>query len=245
METIERRRYGRKGRLISGRPAAVLKMFIKFSSLVVFLVFGLFCPVVGQVDCVVENKVFVRDYDGNIIKNANVEICEIQGNFRKVFAFKPQKIEDNVHLIISTMGRFHTASDQMFYVAKRYWLKVSASDFKVSEQSVQFDRCLAKEIVVRLERENQKIKLTGIVYDINGSVVVRATVTAISLNKEQLQGFTNDEGKYVMKLLPGTYRLEFWQGGFERTVLRRYLVVNSTFGNMSQDIVLTSAGPQQ
>ena len=201
------------------------------------LMFGLSVFVNAQIDCSVTNKIFVRDYDGNVVKNAKLEIFKVGKNFSKVFAFIPQKVENDAHLITSFTGTIETNENENFYVSESYWLKVTAEDFKIGERPIKFDRCKSQEITVVLEQINQKIKLTGVVYDANGAVVVGAVARAADINGKIFRTATNDEGIYLLKLLPGTYRIEFEQPGFKKLVLEKYQVVNSTYGKLNQDVV--------
>ncbi len=215
---------------------------MKFLQILV-LSFGLFVVVDGQVDCAVQNKVFVRDYDGNNIKNAKLDIYKIEKGFNKTFAFSPQKIENDTYFFISTMGDFRSLSGKFFYVSDSYWLKVTAENFKVNEQPIKFERCKAQELTVILEQINQKIKLTGVVYDINGAVIVGAKVKATNKNSESVEVKTNDEGIYLLNLLPEFYKIEVEQVGFKKLVIEGFQLINSTYGKMNKDIVLEVGEP--
>lgn len=208
----------------------VLQIFI--------LIFGLATNLNAQIDCGVTNKIFVRDYDRNLVKGAKLEIFRIEKGFNKIFAFSPQKVENDVHLISSFTGTILTGSDKHFYIGESYWLKVTAENFKIAERPLKFDRCKSQDITIVLEQINQKINLSGIVYDANGAVIVKAKVKVTNKNNESFETETNDEGVYSLKLLPDSYEIEFVQSGFKKKLFKNFKVVNSTYGKINQDIVL-------
>lgn len=84
----------------------------------------------------------------------------------------------------------------------------------------------------------QNIKLTGTVYDPNGAIVVGAEVNAISAEKRQSSTKSKDDGIFLLDLVPGIYRLEFYSPGFKTNAVNKYHIVNSTYGKMSFDVVL-------
>jgi hypothetical protein len=213
--------------------------------LVLLFIFGLVSRVLCQIDCVTENKISVRDYDGNLVKNASVEMFEIQDNFKKVFAFTPQKVSDGQYVIVSEKAVIHGRDGKPLILPQTFWLKASASNFKNSGQTVKLDLCKTTEITVRLEQVNQLIKLHGTVYDPNGAVVTGVKLRVREKSNVTFGAISNEEGKYQLKLLPGKYDIEFQQAGFEKYTIKNFELVNSTFGEMNIDIVLRPEPPSQ
>ncbi len=210
---------------------------MKFLQILV-LIIGSVIIANAQVDCIVRNKVFVHDYNGNNVKNSKLEISKVEKGFNKVFAFNPQKIENDTYFFISLLGIFDSPSEKIFTVLDSYWLKVTAENFKTSEQPIKFVECKPQEFTVILEQINQKIKLTGVVYDTNGALVVGAKVNATNRNGEIFEVKTNDDGIYLLNLLPEFYMIEFEQSGFKKTIIESFQLVNSTYGKINQDVVL-------
>jgi hypothetical protein len=84
----------------------------------------------------------------------------------------------------------------------------------------------------------QSIHLKGTLYDPTGAVVVGAEILAISTTDQRVATTSKDDGSYLLELIPGRYRIEFYAPGFRRTVWNDYTVVNATFGAMNVDVVL-------
>ena len=102
----------------------------------------------------------------------------------------------------------------------------------------------------------QKIMLSGRVYDTNGSLVMGSEVLARSAEGKEYQGRRNTEGIYKMELPLGVYKIEanaegfcpkrvelsFGQGVVERKN-RNFRVRNSGQGENTVDFVLEVASP--
>ncbi|HEX8491663.1 MAG TPA: carboxypeptidase-like regulatory domain-containing protein [Pyrinomonadaceae bacterium] len=87
-----------------------------------------------------------------------------------------------------------------------------------------------------------KMILTGVVYDINGAVIIYdTTVVARDSKGRKYEAATNDEGVYRLELPLGLYRIEVSANGFCPEQAERFRVVNSTHGRMSLDFVLEAA----
>lgn len=196
----------------------------------------------AQADCVVQNKIVVRDYDRNIVKNVRLEIYTVDKAGNKTFAFSPQKVENEVSYFVSTMGWFRPAGGKSFYFSDNYRLKVSAENFKDHERSIKFDRCQAQELDVILERVDQKIKLTGVVYDHQGSIIIGAKVKAFNKKGEIVENVTDENGIYLLNLSPDFYTIEFEKAGFKKLFVQNYQLVNSTYGKVNYDLVLEVGG---
>jgi hypothetical protein len=96
-------------------------------------------------------------------------------------------------------------------------------------------------------------KLTGTVYDPQGSVIVGARVTAVAANGNKVSVVTNGEGVYQLSL---SYARYFSGGqfketkydliveslGFQRSEIKGYVFIPSRFGKMILDIGL-EVGP--
>jgi hypothetical protein len=91
-----------------------------------------------------------------------------------------------------------------------------------------------------------KIMLTGVVYDINGAVIVDTLVVAYNKDGKKYETATNDEGVYKIELPLALYVIQAGADGFCPGQVDRFRVVNSTHGKMSLDFVLDVAeSPQQ
>jgi hypothetical protein len=113
--------------------------------------------------------------------------------------------------------------------------------------------CLLVVPVLMLAQGPPVSKLTGTVYDPQGSVIVGATVTAVAANGHQVSVVTNGEGVYQLNL---TYARYFSGGqfkeakydliieslGFQRSEIKGYVFIPSQFGKMILDIGL-EVGP--
>jgi hypothetical protein len=87
--------------------------------------------------------------------------------------------------------------------------------------------------------ESQKMVLTGVVYDINGAVIVNgARVSARSADGKEYDSATDTEGIYWITLPLGNYKVEARATWFCPTRIDSFRVVNSTHGKMSLDFVL-------
>lgn len=87
-----------------------------------------------------------------------------------------------------------------------------------------------------------KITLMGVVYDINGSVIVNGTkVVALAKDGKEYVTATNDEGIYNVDLPPAIYRIEVSAPWFCPKLVEHFRIVKSTHGKMSLDFVLEIA----
>jgi hypothetical protein len=87
-----------------------------------------------------------------------------------------------------------------------------------------------------------KMILTGVVYDLRGSVIVNGTVViAEGVDAKKHETSTNDEGVYKLELPLGLYKIKVSAPMFCPRQVENYIVVDSTYGKMSLDIVLESA----
>lgn len=88
----------------------------------------------------------------------------------------------------------------------------------------------------------QRMILTGVVYDINGAVIVSGTtVIAYNGNGKKYGSVTNDEGIYKIDLPLAAYKIEVAAPGFCPKQVEDFIIVNSTHGKMSLDFVLEVA----
>jgi hypothetical protein len=88
----------------------------------------------------------------------------------------------------------------------------------------------------------QKMILTGVVYDLNGAVVADGSVVVINKSAgKKYGGATDSEGVYRLELPPALYTIEVGAPGFCAGQVERFRVVNSTHGKMSLDFVLEVA----
>jgi hypothetical protein len=86
--------------------------------------------------------------------------------------------------------------------------------------------------------------LTGVVYDINGSVIVSGTkIIAYNSAGRKYESATSDEGFYRFDLPLAIYKIEASAPGFCPRQIQDFRVINSTHGKMSLDFVLEVAGP--
>lgn len=88
-----------------------------------------------------------------------------------------------------------------------------------------------------------RMLLTGVVYDINGAVIVDGTkVVAYGPDGKEYVTATNDEGVYKFELPFTTYKIDVTAPGFCTARVVDFIIVNSTNGKMSLDFVLEVRG---
>jgi hypothetical protein len=83
-----------------------------------------------------------------------------------------------------------------------------------------------------------KTMLTGVVYDINGAVIVDTLIVAYNKDGKKYETATNDEGVYKVELPLALYVIQVGASGFCPAQVDRFRIVNSTHGKMSLDFVL-------
>ena len=88
------------------------------------------------------------------------------------------------------------------------------------------------------EPSGARVFLTGTLYDINGSVIVRARVVAYRADGKEFEGTTNEEGAYKIEVPLAVYSVVARAEGFCARRIDQFRVVNSTFGKMALDFVL-------
>jgi hypothetical protein len=97
---------------------------------------------------------------------------------------------------------------------------------------------IAAIVTVASAAYGQKIKLSGVVYDPHGSLVVGATVSATNSKGKLVSVNSGRLGSYQLELEPGIYAIDVASDGFLTIKYKEFLVVNSTNGTMSMDFVL-------
>ncbi|MGD9590308.1 MAG: carboxypeptidase-like regulatory domain-containing protein [Pyrinomonadaceae bacterium] len=84
----------------------------------------------------------------------------------------------------------------------------------------------------------QSTKLSGVIYDPKGAVIVGAEVKVINAAGKLHIVKSNSEGSYSLELYPGLHSIDVSQRGFISLRIEEYLVVQSAFGKMNYDFVL-------
>lgn len=93
------------------------------------------------------------------------------------------------------------------------------------------------------EGGGQKMSLTGVVYDPNGSVIVNGVeVIAEAPGGKRFETSTDDEGFFKLSLPLGVYSVRVRAPAFCTSEVEGFRVVNSTHGKMSLDFVLEPSG---
>lgn len=86
--------------------------------------------------------------------------------------------------------------------------------------------------------------LTGVVYDINGAVILNGTIiVAESVDGKKYASAPDTEGVYKIELPLAVYKIEVGAPGFCRTQVEPFRVVNPGHGKMFLDFVLEVAKP--
>jgi hypothetical protein len=85
---------------------------------------------------------------------------------------------------------------------------------------------------------DNRVVLTGTVYDINRSVIAFSQVLARSSRGREYQATTNTEGVYKIELPPEVYKIEVNAPGFCPTRVEMFRVRNSRSGATPLDVVL-------
>lgn len=132
----------------------------------------------AQVDCAVTNKIIIKDYDGNSVKNVKVELLKVRKSFNRESIYNLQINENNEFIIKTFTARVLTGTKETHYVGENYRIRVSANGFKQSELPVKFKRCEGQTLSIILEKDTQAIKLKGTIYDTNGALVVAVNIFA-------------------------------------------------------------------
>jgi A-macroglobulin TED domain/Alpha-2-macroglobulin family/Carboxypeptidase regulatory-like domain/MG2 domain/A-macroglobulin receptor binding domain/Alpha-2-macroglobulin bait region domain/Macroglobulin domain MG3 len=105
----------------------------------------------------------------------------------------------------------------------------------ISEQGSNDAKTKRRHASMLLKRNGGGI--TGTVIDPNGAVIAKATVTAtLTATEQAYETTTDDNGRYILNLLPGTYQLRVTAPGFQETVIESLVVSKSTI--LTLDITL-------
>jgi hypothetical protein len=92
-----------------------------------------------------------------------------------------------------------------------------------------------------VQANEPKTMLTGVVYDINGAVVVDTLIVALDKEGKKYRTATDSEGVYKIELPLTLYVVQVSAPGFCPTQADDLRIVNSTHGKMSLDFVLEVA----
>jgi hypothetical protein len=113
-------------RNIIAKRIILVERYMKILQVLV-LILGFVYYTNAQVDCITENKVYVYDSEGQLIKNAKLEVFEVSKNGKKNFAFMPQKVEADAYIFISYLGSFNGVNGKTFLVGDNYLKPVHKS----------------------------------------------------------------------------------------------------------------------
>lgn len=88
------------------------------------------------------------------------------------------------------------------------------------------------------DRVGGKIVLTGNVFDPNGALIPGVQIRASGPSGNVTSTDSSASGIFSLPIAPGLYRLQITKSGFISANFPEFLVVNSSTGKMSMDIVL-------
>ncbi len=91
------------------------------------------------------------------------------------------------------------------------------------------------------EQSEQKMILTGAIFDKNGAVILNAKIVAIQNSGTKYETNTDTEGIYRIELPLTIYNIEVSAAGFCTSKIASYRIVDSTYKKMSLDVVLEVA----
>jgi|GEM_PF-1827697 len=94
-----------------------------------------------------------------------------------------------------------------------------------------------------VQTNEAKTMLTGVVYDINGAVVVDTLIVAYNKDGKKYETATNDEGIYKIELPLALYAIQVGASGFCPAQVDHFRIINLPHGKMSLDFVLEVAEP--
>ena len=183
----------------------------------------------------------LADQQNKPLENASVSFVDVpEGDVAKERSFKRSDSARNVYVTTFIEG------DR---VSKEYKLLIMANGFVDLSTTTKIDYCRKTSEKKFLDRRpadpNIGSGLTGTVYDANGSVVVKAKVTAVNTKGKKFETITNEEGIYVLTLpfnvyplFESTYNIIVDSPGFRRSETKGYVFIPSQFGKMHLDIAL-------
>lgn len=188
----------------------------------IVLVCGFSFSTKAQADCRYGLKFFIRDESGMAIDNAKLELVNVDGKSNLPSYVKLIRIEE-AYVFTSWAGQTVNGDFQV---------NISANGFEIHQQKVNFPICKIQNFEVKLKpltKEQEKSTLTGNVYDANGSLIVKAKITAINEKGEKFEAVTNDEGTYHLYLPFNPYhsKIEFKVARYEITVVKEGFEKNS------------------
>ncbi len=88
------------------------------------------------------------------------------------------------------------------------------------------------------EKPEQKMTLTGAVFDKNGAVILNAKIVAYRSDGTKFESNTDTDGIYKIELPLAVYKIEVSANGFCNSKFDSYQIVDSTYGKMFLGIVL-------
>src|SRR5437870_10920028 len=88
--------------------------------------------------------------------------------------------------------------------------------------------------------QNGSSKVSGRVYDRNGSVIPEATIKFLNKKRKAVEVKSDQEGIYRAELQPGFYTIEFTMSGFYKLDLPCYQIPSNTA--LTLDVTLTVGG---
>lgn len=215
---------------------------------VTVLMFGFFSEANAQADCGYFITLYVRDQSGKAISNANVNLdsgvqLHWNSDLEAYTTFGPMGVGSRTitsRLMVTGTGfeKFETEiSLNCSSVPKSFALILQP---KGSKSPADF-----KELAAPRTASANEIVLTGVVYDINGAVIVGARIEAKRRNGVVIVGTSNGVGIYDLRLEPDIYSLTIKSYGFRTRVIKDYLVVDSTYKKMYIDVVLEVANDHE
>lgn len=94
------------------------------------------------------------------------------------------------------------------------------------------------------QNETKTTKLTGVVFDLTGAIIINAKVSAFDKDGKVYQSKSDSDGRYELILPPGKYDIQFQLDGFKAKKYQNFQLVDSTYGKIFQDVVLEGENPE-
>ncbi len=185
---------------------------------------------------VVGTKITAKDLNGKIFKTVSGE----NGKYKLDLPAKSYIVE-----FTQTGFKLHRVIN----------FEVNADTKNILDVTLEVGRCEDCNGAIYGNRSDDFAKLSGNVYDANGSLIVGARVKAVSNDGKKLETVTNDEGIYILNLLfnpytsnsdfkMATYEIIFDAQGFETKIIKNFSFAPSSKGKMQFDIALDSENPE-
>jgi hypothetical protein len=185
-------------------------------------------------------KLDIHDTALKPVKGVKIKIVEPATKLEGGEYLRP---EQQFEAVPGRPGQWQISLGEGLEAAEGYGIEITAKDFVKQERPITFPHCKRIEYDITMLKPNENAGLlTGKVIDETGDPVPYAEMTFYDSEGLRRNINADPNGRYEIKLKPGTYRIESELEYFHMTRVKKLIVAAGAAGTAALDIKMKSLG---